>query len=59
MYIQPGADGAPDTLVWLSKGAVNESPLVRVGGAGASPSASPSGDPSGDPSAEPTTTPEP
>ena len=54
MYVRPGADGEPDTLVWLSKDAVNESPLVdATSGPTTLPSASPS-DGETDASAEPT-----
>jgi hypothetical protein len=57
MYIQPGTDGAPDTLVWLSADAVHEAPLIAAG-TEPDPSAEPSADASGEP-AEGEPTPEP
>ena len=52
MYIIPGVDNQPDTLVWLSKDAVNQTVLEAAPDAvGASPS--PSSGASGSPSASP------
>jgi hypothetical protein len=46
MYVVPGAgeDAAP-TLVWLSRDAINQAPLVAVPDTAPTPSASPSGEP--------------
>jgi hypothetical protein len=53
MYVQPGTDGAPDKLVWLSADAVHEATLVPAG-SDAEPSAEPSGEPAEGESSEPT-----
>jgi hypothetical protein len=43
MYIIPGTNDAPATLVWLSSDGVNQSPLIAA--ADAAPQASPSASP--------------
>ncbi len=61
MVVREGQEGAPDTLLWLSADAINESPLVAVeDGPGTTPAARPSASPSdgeaapsGDPTPEP------
>ena len=50
MYVIPGVDDAPDSLVWLGKDSVHQVPLVEVPD-GPAPSAGPSGGASAAPSA--------
>lgn len=54
-YVVPGADGAPDSLVWIEAGRLRSAPLVAVGTRPPSPSPSPS--PSPEPSPEPSPSP--
>jgi len=51
LYVLPGIDQEPSTLVWLSGTGVHQSVLSAVAAEGAGPSASPSG--SGSPSGKP------
>jgi len=55
MYVIPGVDDVPATLVWLAEGTIHQSSLTAVPDDGSSPSAPPSVDPSAgtDGSAEP------
>ena len=55
MYVIPGAEDVPATLVWLAPGAIHQASLLAVPDDGSAPSAAPSVDPSpgADGSAEP------
>jgi hypothetical protein len=53
MYIIPGVEDAPDTLVWLGEDAVHQAPLVEVPDSGPRPSTRPSARPSAGASAAP------
>lgn len=55
MYVIPGAEDVPATLVWLAPGAIHQASLLAVPDDGSAPSAPPSVDPSAgaDGSAEP------
>lgn len=51
MYVIPGVEDVPATLVWLAEGAIHQASLLAVPDDGSAPSAAPSAAPSVDPSA--------
>jgi hypothetical protein len=53
MYVLPGTEEEPATLVWLSANGINQASLAPVPDPAAGPSASPSTAPSGPPKATP------